>query len=72
MLILYATEITKNKHCDFRLNRSTTDNTISIGQLLQKGWNDAVSQFLDVKKAYDSFVILNKLNMLTGDSSYLL
>jgi hypothetical protein len=61
MLILYATEITKNKHCGFRLNISTTDHIICIGQLLQKGWNDAVSQFLDFKKAYDSLVILNKL-----------
>jgi len=36
MSILYATEITEDKHCGFRLNRPTTDHIICIRQILQK------------------------------------
>jgi len=53
MLILYATEITEDKHCGFRWNRPTTDHIICIRQIRQKWWNEAVSQlFLDFKKTY--------------------
>ena len=43
--------------CGFRRNRSTTDHSFSIRQMLQKKWeyNEAVHQlFIDFKKAYDS------------------
>jgi hypothetical protein len=44
------------------MKQITTDHIICIRQVLQKGWNDAVSQlFVDFKKAYDSLVILIKL-----------
>jgi len=43
--------------CGFRRNRSTTDHTFCIRQILEKKWehNEAVHQlFIDFKKAYDS------------------
>lgn len=64
MLFLYATEITEDKHCGFRCNRSTNDRIICIRQVLQKGWNEAEIQlFVYFKKAYDSLVILIKLRV---------
>jgi hypothetical protein len=41
----------------FRRNRSTTDQTFGIHQIVEKKWehNEAVRQlFIDFKKAYDS------------------
>ena len=43
--------------CGFRSNRSTTDHTLCIRQILEKKWqyNEGVQRlFIDVKKAYDS------------------
>ena len=56
-LISYAEEITRNHQCGFRYNRSTTDHTFCIHQILEKKWeyNEAVHQlFIDFKIAYDS------------------
>jgi hypothetical protein len=53
----YAEEITGDRQCGFRHNKSTTDHIFSICQILQKKWeyNEAVHQlFIDLKKAYES------------------
>jgi hypothetical protein len=53
----YAEEIIGDHQCGFRCNRSTTDQTCSIREILEKKWeyNEAVHQlFIDFKKAYDS------------------
>ena len=55
-LIPYAEEVTGDHQCGFRRNRSTTDHTFCIHQILEKKWeyNQAVHQlFTDFKKAYD-------------------
>jgi hypothetical protein len=53
----HADEIIGGHHCEFRRNRSTTDQIFYIRQILEKkmGYNDTVHQlFIDFKKAYDS------------------
>jgi sorting nexin-29 len=53
----YAEEITGDRQCGFRRNRSNADHIFSIRQILEKKWeyNEAVHQlFIDFKKAYDS------------------
>jgi len=56
-LTLYAEEIIKNHQCGFRSNKSTTNHTFCIPQILQKKleYNEAVHKlFLDFKDAYNS------------------
>src|SRR5215469_7245507 len=56
-LIPYAEEVTGYHQCGFRRNRSTTDHTFCIRQILEKKWeyNESVHHlFIDFKKAYDS------------------
>jgi sorting nexin-29 len=53
----YADEIIGVHQCEFRRNRSTTDQSFYIRQILEKKWeyNGTVHQlFIDFKKAYDS------------------
>ena len=53
----HAEEVIGDHQCRFRRNRSTTDHTFFIRQILEKNWeyNEAVHQlFIDFKKAYDS------------------
>jgi hypothetical protein len=53
----YAEEIIGNHQCSFRGNRSTTDHTFCISQILEKKleYNEAVHQlFLDFMEAYNS------------------
>jgi hypothetical protein len=53
----YVDEIIRDHKCGFRLNRSTTYNTLCIHQILEKKWeyNETVHQlFIDFKKAYNS------------------
>jgi len=53
----YAEEIIGNHRCAFRCNRSTTDHTFCIHQILGKKleYNEALHQlFIDFKKPYDS------------------
>jgi hypothetical protein len=53
----YAEEIIGDHQRGFQHNRSTTDHTFNICQILEKKWeyNEAVHQlFIDFKKAYDS------------------
>jgi hypothetical protein len=50
-------EVIGDHQCGFRRNRSTTDRTCFIHQILERKWkyNKAVPQlFVDFKKAYDS------------------
>jgi sorting nexin-29 len=56
-LTQYANEIIGNHQCGFWCNRSMTNQTFYIRQMLQKKWeyNGTVHQlFIDFKKAYDS------------------
>jgi len=56
-LTSYTEEVIGDHQCGFRRNRSTTDHTFCIRQILEKKWeyNEAVHQlFIDFKKAYDS------------------
>jgi hypothetical protein len=56
-LIPYADKITGNRQCGFRRNRSTTNQTFYIRQILENKWeyNGTVHQLVtDFKKAYDS------------------
>jgi hypothetical protein len=67
-LIPYADEITGDHQCDFRRNRSTTDQIFYIDQILEKKWeyNGTVHQlFIDFKKAYDSVMKEALYNILT-------
>jgi hypothetical protein len=53
----YAYKVIGDHQCGFRRNRSTTDQIIYIGQVLEKKleYNGTVHQlFTDFKKAYDS------------------
>jgi hypothetical protein len=53
----YIDEIIGAHQCEFRRNRSTTDQIFCIRQILEKKWeyNETVHQlFIDFKKAYDS------------------
>jgi hypothetical protein len=53
----YTDEIIGGHHCGFRRNRSTTDKSFCIHQILEKKWdyNETVHQlFIDFKKAYHS------------------
>jgi hypothetical protein len=53
----YVDEIIGDHQCGFRRNRSTTDQSFCIRQMLEKKWeyNQTVHQlFVDFKKAYDS------------------
>ena len=52
----YAEELTGDHQGGFRRNRSTTDHTFCIRQILEKKWeySEAVQLFIDFKKAYDS------------------
>ena len=53
----YAENIIVDLQCGFRCNRSTTDHTFYICQILEKTWeyNEAVHQlFIDIKNTYDS------------------
>jgi sorting nexin-29 len=53
----YADEIIGDHQCGFRCNRSTTDYSFYIQQILEKKWeyNGTVHHlFIDFKKAYDS------------------
>jgi hypothetical protein len=57
MTIMMIDEIIAAHQCGFRRNRSTTDQTFCIRQILEKKWeyNETVHQlFADFKKAYDS------------------
>jgi hypothetical protein len=50
-------EIIGDHQCGFRRNRSTTDHTLCIRQILEKKWecNAAVHQvFIEFKNSYDS------------------
>jgi len=56
-LTTYAEEIIGDHQCGFRRNRSITDHTYCIRQILEKKWeyNEARHQlFIDFKKDYDS------------------
>jgi sorting nexin-29 len=56
-LTQHAEEISGDHQCELRRNRSTTDHTICICQILEKKWeyNEAVYKlFIDFKKAYDA------------------
>jgi hypothetical protein len=56
-LIPYAEEISGDRQCGLRRNKSTTDHMFCIRQILQKKWEykEAVHQiYIDCKKAYDS------------------
>jgi hypothetical protein len=56
-LIPYEEEITGDRQCGFRRNRSATDHIFFIRQILDKKWeyNEAVHQlFINLKKPYDS------------------
>jgi len=56
-LIPYAEEVIGDHQCEFRRNRSNTDHTFCIRQILENNceYNEAVHQlFIDFKKAYDS------------------
>jgi len=56
-LIPYAEEDIEDRQCGFRRNRSTTDHTFCIRQILEKKWeySETVHQLcIDFKKAYDS------------------
>jgi hypothetical protein len=56
-LIPYADEISVDRQCGFRRNRSTTDQIFYIRQILEEKWkyNGIVHQlFIDFKKAYAS------------------
>jgi sorting nexin-29 len=56
-LIPYADEIIKDHQCGYLRNRSTTNQSFYIRQILDKKWdyNGTVHQlFIDFKKAYDS------------------
>jgi hypothetical protein len=56
-LVPYIDEITGDRQCGFRRNRSTTDQIFCICQILEKKWeyNETVHQlFIDLKKTYDS------------------
>jgi hypothetical protein len=56
-LTSYVNEVLGDHQCEFRLNRSTTDQIFYIRQILEKKWecNGTVHQlFIDFKKAYDS------------------
>jgi hypothetical protein len=53
----YVDEITADRQCGFRRNRSTTDQIFCIHQILEKKWeyNETVHQlFIDFTKSYDS------------------
>jgi hypothetical protein len=53
----YVSEVTGDRQCGFRRNRSTADQVFYIRQILEKKWeyNGMVHQlFIDFKKAYDS------------------
>jgi hypothetical protein len=53
----YIDEIIGDHQCEFRRNRSTTDQIFCIRQILEKKWeySETVRQlFIDFKKAYDS------------------
>jgi hypothetical protein len=54
-LIPYADEIIEDQ-CEFRRNRSTTDQIFCIRQILEKKWEytGTYQLFIDIKKAYDS------------------
>jgi len=57
MLTPYSEEITGDHQCGFRRNRSTTDHTFCIRQILEKKWeqNEEVHQLImNSKKAYES------------------
>jgi hypothetical protein len=50
-------EITGDRHCRFRCNRSTIDQIFCIRKILEKKWeyNETVHQlFIEFNKAYDS------------------
>jgi hypothetical protein len=67
-LIPYADEIIGDHQCGFRRNRSTTDKTFYICQILEKKWeyNGTVRQlFIHFKKAYDSVRREALYNILT-------
>jgi hypothetical protein len=67
-LIPYADEIIGDHQCGFRRNRSTTDKTFYICQILEKKWeyNGTVRQlFIHFKKAYDSIRREALYNILT-------
>jgi len=56
-LIPYAKEIVGDHQCGFRRNKSTTDHTFCIRQILEKKWeyNEEVHQLcIDFEKAYNS------------------
>jgi len=53
----HAEEIIGDNQCVFRRNRSATDHTVHIRQILEKKWEyiEAVHHlFIDFKKVYDS------------------
>jgi sorting nexin-29 len=53
----YVDEIIGDHQCEFRRNRSTTDQIFFIRQILEKKWkySGTVHQlFIDFRKAYDS------------------
>jgi hypothetical protein len=55
-LIPFAEEETGVNQCDFRSNRSTTDQIFYIREIFEKKWeyNEAVHQlFINFKKAYE-------------------
>ena len=55
--VQYAEEITGNRQCGCRSNRSNSDHIFCIRQILEKIWeyNEAVHQlFIDLKKVYGS------------------
>jgi hypothetical protein len=64
----YIDEIIGDHQCEFRRNRSTTDQIFCIHHTLQKKWeyNETVHQlFIDFKKACDSVrreVLYNTIN----------
>jgi hypothetical protein len=54
--IYYMDEIIGEHQCEFRHNRSTTDQIFCIHQILEKKWeyNETIYElFIDLKKAYD-------------------
>jgi hypothetical protein len=46
----YAEEVTVDHQCGFRHNRSTTDHSFSIHQILERNWEVVHQLFIDFKK----------------------